>query len=251
MAYDREQPFAPKVPAGALQSAIRILQNQEWTVKRLTSVTLVLACVVTGTASAQLQPVYSRNRLEIAPVAGYMWGGSADFSSQGGQPATTFNIASSFLWGVDLSFRGARHSWLELYYRRQDTNLEAKQLGTGDSTLKMATNIIHIGGRQDFANHTAITPFIRGSLGMTVFDNKTPGKGTHTDFSLGIGGGFTAMTKSGKFGVRGALQGWFTFVPSNQVGIYCSPYFPYYCYAATTSQTVSQGEVSGALVFRF
>jgi len=237
--------------AGAAEPQIQSLQHQEWTVKRLMSVSFVLACALTSTATAQLAPVYSSNRLEISPVAGYMWGGSADFSSQGGQPATTFTIASSFMWGADVSFRGARHSWLELYYRRQDTNLEAKQLGSGDSTLKFATNIIHIGGRQDFANHSRITPFIRGSLGMTVFDNKTAGKGTHTDFSLGIGGGFTAMLKSGRVGLRGALQGWFTFVPSNQVGIYCSPYFPYYCYAATTSQTVSQGEVSGALVFRF
>lgn len=219
--------------------------------KRLTLVSLVLVCATTASANAQLRPVYSSNRLEFSPVAGYMWGGSADFASQGGQPATTFSIASSFMWGADLSFRGTGHSWIELYYRRQDTHLEARSLGSGDSTVKMATNIIHIGGRQEFVNHSPVTPFIRGSLGMTVFDNKTPGKGTHTDFSLGIGGGFTAIKPGGRVGLRAALQGWFTFVPSNQVGIYCSPYFPYYCYAATTSQTVSQGEVSGALVFKF
>jgi hypothetical protein len=221
-------------------------------VKRTALVSLALVCATSSVASAQLQPVYSSNRLEIAAVAGYMWGGSADFAAQGGQPATTFDVASSFLWGADVSFRGARHSWVELYYRRQDTELHVDQLlGPGDSTIKMATNIIHIGGRQDFVNHSPVTPFIRGSLGMTVFDNKTPGKGTHTDFSLGIGGGFTAMKPNGRVGLRGALQGWFSFVPSNQVGIYCSPYFPYYCYAAGTSQTVSQGEVSGALVFKF
>jgi hypothetical protein len=221
-------------------------------VKRTALVSLALVCATSGVASAQLQPVYTSNRLEVAAVAGYMWGGSADFAAQGGQPATTFTIASSFMWGADLSFRSARHSWLELYYRRQDTDLHAGSLlGSQDSTLKFATNIIHIGGRQDFVNHSKVTPFIRGSLGMTVFDNKTPGKGTHTDFSLGLGGGFTVMSPSGRVGLRGALQGWFTFVPSNQVGIYCSPYFPYYCYAATTSQTVSQGEVSGAIVFKF
>ncbi|HKV73030.1 MAG TPA: hypothetical protein VJN95_00810 [Gemmatimonadales bacterium] len=220
--------------------------------KRLLSVSLVLACVVTGTASAQLQPVYSRNRMEIAPVFGYMWGGSADFASQGGQPGGSINWASSFLWGVDLAFRASRGSWLELYYRRQDTEIHGNQnFGVGDSVVKAATNIIHIGGRQDFQNHTRVIPYIRGSLGLTVFDNKTAGKGTHTDFSLGIGGGFTYMMPNNRIGIRANLNGWFSFVPSNQVGIYCSPYFPYYCYAATTSQTVSQGEVSGALVFRF
>ena len=220
--------------------------------KRLAIAGLALVCAATS-ANAQLKSVYSSNRMEISAVAGYMWGGSAYFASAGTNPGGNFEIQDAFMWGADLAFRGGRHSWVELTYRRQDTqlhfipNLAASPTGN----VALATNMIHIGGRQDFVNHSKFTPYIRGSLGATVFDNKGAGKGSSTDFSLSIGGGFTFMLPNNRVGIRANLQGWFSFVPSNQVGVYCDPFFPYYCYATTTSQTVSQGEVSGALVFRF
>jgi hypothetical protein len=224
--------------------------------KSILLVAAILACGVVSSASAQYRSRSSTKsslpRFEISPVAGYMWGGGADFSSQGGQPGGSFSISDGLLWGADVAFRGAGNSWIELFYRRQDTKLDFRENVTGNTRSgDFATNYIHIGGRQDFAVHKRIMPYIRGSLGMTIFDPKFQDLGTDTRFSLSLGGGFTYMLPSQRVGIRGNLQGWFTFVPTNDVGIYCSPFFPYYCYAATTSQTVSQGEVSGALVFRF
>jgi hypothetical protein len=181
-----------------------------------------------------------------------MWGGSADVGASGSNLGGKFSLGDGLVWGADLAFRGAGNSWIELFYRRQDTKLEFRENGTGTVySGDFATNYIHIGGRQDFAANPRIMPYIRGSLGMTIFDPKFNDLGTSTRFSLSFGGGFTYMLKSQKVGIRGNLQGWFSFVPTGDVGIYCSPFFPYYCYSATTSQTVSQGEVSGALVFRF
>lgn len=213
---------------------------------------VVLLLLPSITAAQGLRPSRSYARYEISPIGGYMWGGSADFSSQGGQPGGSFEIGDSFMYGVELAFRGTGGSWVEATYRRQDTKLSYRENGTGTKgSTDFATNYIHIGGRQDFITNGNLTPYIRGSLGATVFDVKRDGIGTHTDFSLSVGGGATYMLPNGKVGLRANLQGWFTFVPTNEVGIYCSPFFPYYCYAATGSQTVSQGEVSGALVFRF
>lgn len=225
--------------------------------KSILLVAAILACGVVSSASAQYRSTRTtrskpQSRFELTPVAGYMWGGGADFSSQGTQPGGSFSISDGLLWGVDVAFRGANQSWIELFYRRQDTKLEFKENVTGNvRSGDFATNYIHIGGRQDFSVNPRIKPYIRGSLGMTIFDPQFQDLGTDTRFSLSFGGGFTYMLPSDRVGIRGNLQGWFTFVPTNDVGIYCSPFFPYYCYAATTSQTVSQGEVSGALVFRF
>ena len=223
---------------------------------RVTLAAAMLAFGVASIANAQYQPglreAPHEARFEIVPIAGYMWGGSAGFDAQNGQPGGEFSINDGVVYGVDVGIRYYELSWLELFYRRHDNKLTFRQTLTGQSVSgDFATNYIHIGGRQEFHVGDRVKPYIRGSLGMTIFDPQFGDLGTSTKFSLSLGGGFTYMLKNERVGIRGNLQGWFTFVPTNEVGIYCDPFFPYYCYAATGSQTVSQGEVTGGLVFRF
>jgi hypothetical protein len=216
---------------------------------------MVLAIVAATNASAQAsqgrRPYTPEPRFEFTPVAGYQWGGSADFQSNGATPGVHFNMDDSFMWGADLAFRGARESWLELYYRRQDTKLhfnERSGLNPRSGSVDFATNYIHIGGRQEFGINPRIHPYIRGSFGATVFDPKGQGLGSQTNFSLSIGGGLTYMMPSGRVGIRANVQGWFSFASDGSTGVWCDPFF---CYAVEGTQTISQGEVSGGLVFRF
>lgn len=206
---------------------------------------LFIAAAVLGTSSLQAQSgKYAR--FEIVPLAGYVWGGSynMDFGD--------LHVDDSFGYGIMLNFLAARGTALELTYLRQDTQLRFDPTGpggTGNLSADFATNYIHLGGRQEFGHNPKIRPFIDGSFGLTVFDIKESGIGTSTDFSLAIGGGFESMFgKEQRFGLRGHIRGWFSFVPSDDYFYWCTWYG---CGASQGSETVSQGEVSGGLVIRF
>jgi len=139
-----------------------------------------------------------------------------------------------------------------LIYVRQDSKLRFDPngaAGTGPLEADWATNYIHLGGRQEFGHNPKIKPFIMGSFGATVFDIKESGIGTSTNFSLSIGGGFISMLgKEQRFGLRGQVRGWFSFVPTDDYFYWCDFYG---CGVSQGSVTLSQGEVTGGLVIKF
>jgi opacity protein-like surface antigen len=206
---------------------------------------ILMAAVVLGGSTAQAQSGrYAR--FEIVPLATYVWGGS--YSLDIGD----LTIDDSFGYGIMLNFLAARGTALELTYLRQDTQLRLDPNGTapaGPRSADFATNYIHLGGRQEFGHNPKIKPFIDGSFGLTVFDVKESGIGTSTNFSLAIGGGFESMFgKAQRYGIRGHIRGWFSFVPTDDYAYWCDFYG---CFAAQGSETVSQGEVGGGLVIKF
>jgi hypothetical protein len=220
---------------------------------------LALAAVAMVPGSAEAQAYMSGPRFDITPWAGYVWGGSVSTNSgtvgTTTYPAGELKIKESFGWGVVLSFLAHQGSAVELTYLRQDTDLEFRERsalgGPPLKTVGFATNIIHIGGRQEFGSRQGKAhPFINGSLGVTVFDPKQEGLGTNTDFSVSIGGGIKYMMgEEQRFGLRADLRGWFTFVPTNSWSTWCDPWFG--CYTTQNSATVSQGQVSGGIVYAF
>ena len=114
----------------------------------------------------------------------------------------------------------------------------------------ISTNYIHAGARWEFGQKN-IKPFIGGGLGMTIFDPSASSLGSNTDFSLSLEGGVRYMFGKGdqqRVGIRGTFRGWFSFVPNGQYAAWCGYYG---CYASENSSTVTQGEVSGGLVFVF
>src|SRR5262245_65868324 len=215
---------------------------------------VLIAAVLLGASSAQAQSGrYAR--FEIVPLAGYVWGGSYHLdASTGGiiHPSGDLKIDDSFGYGIMLNFLAARGTALELTYLRQDTKLRFDPSGSASSfgpSADFATNYIHLGGRQEFGRNPKIRPFINGSFGLTVFDVKESGIGTSTNFSLSIGGGFESMFgKAQRYGIRGHIRGWFSFVPTDDYAYWCDFYG---CFAAQGSESVSQGGVGGGLVIKF
>jgi opacity protein-like surface antigen len=212
--------------------------------KRFSWLVLITA-VVLGASTAQAQSgKYAR--FEVVPLAVYMWGGTYDLD------IGDLKIDDGLGYGVMLNFLAARGTALELTYLRQDTQLRLDPNGTqpvGARSADFAVNYIHLGGRQEFGRSPKIRPFIDGSFGLTVFDVKESGIGTSTNFSLAIGGGFESMFgKEQRFGIRGHIRGWFSFVPTDDYAYWCDFYG---CFAAQGSETVSQGEVGGGLVIKF
>ena len=215
---------------------------------------VLIAAAVLGASTLQAQSgKYAK--FEIVPLAGYVWGGSYHLDASTGtviRPSGDLKVNDSFSYGVQLDFLAARGTALELTYLRQDSHLVFDPSGSataGPNSASWATNYIHLGGRQEFGNNPKIKPFINGSFGATVFDVKESGIGTSTNFSLSIGGGFISMLgKNQRFGLRGQVRGWFSFVPTNDYFYWCDFYG---CGVSQGSVTLSQGEATGGLVIKF
>jgi hypothetical protein len=199
---------------------------------------------------AQLEEV-SEKRFEVTPVFGYWWGGS--FETDAGTsvlPAGELNLQDSFTWGGILSFLYGMNGAIELTYLRQDTDIEFNPVAAGSTTDLggFAVNYIQIGGRQGFGRGTALQPFIDVSLGIGIFDPKAESVGSETRFSWSVGGGAIYMMKNGRTGIRTDIKLWVTPVPSGDYGTWCDFYG---CFVAEGTAWVTQGQLTGGLVFAF
>src|SRR5215208_6553496 len=172
---------------------------------------------------AQLEEV-SEKRFEFTPYAGYQWGGAFETDALSTvAPAGELRLNDSFVYGGVLSFLYGMRGAVELTYLRQDTDISFDPvLGTATQLGSFAVNYIQIGGRQGF--------------------------GTATRFSWSFGGGAIYMFPSQKIGLRTDLKMWVTPVPSGEYGTWCDFYG---CFVAEGTAWVTQGQVTGGLVFAF
>jgi hypothetical protein len=197
---------------------------------------------------AQLGEV-SPKRFEITPVAGYQWGGSMDTQGGGSIPAGALRLKDSFAWGVIVSFLAHMGSAIELTYLRQDTDIEFDPVAGSNTNLgEFAINYLQFGGRQEFGGGGPLSPFITGSLGIGILDPGASELSSSTRFSWSIGGGAKYLFASQRVGIRTDLKLWSTPVPSGEIGVWCGFYG---CFASEGTDWITQGQVSGGLVFLF
>src|SRR5688572_16104532 len=143
---------------------------------------LITTVLVAGTASPVRGQSGIPKRFELTPFGGYNWGGSYETSSFATIPAGELQENSSFSWGAILSFLAAGNSAAELYYLRQDTDLNFSGIGTGgDRTVgDFANNYVQLGVRQGLELGQNLKPFITASLGINVLDPKAEDLDTST-----------------------------------------------------------------------
>ena len=217
---------------------------------RTAAAAALLAAVSSAPAAAQIPT----SAFEITPLIGYIFGGGFPTDGFTGIPAGKLNIASDIGYGIEVGYTPNGNTWFELTYMRQSSDVTFDpDVGTCDLTTcssGISTNYIHAGARWEFGQRN-IKPFIGGGLGVTIFDPSASNLGSNTDFSLSLEGGVRYMFGKGdkqRVGIRGTFRGWFSFVPNGQYAAWCGYYG---CYASENSSTVTQGEVSGGLVFVF
>lgn len=220
---------------------------------RTAAAAAMLAVAGTAPAAAQI-PTSS---IEITPMVAYIFGGGFPTDGFTGVPAGDLTIESGIGWGIELGFTPNGNTWFELTYMRQSSDITFKPVTGGcpvpggDCTDGFSTNYIHGGARWEFGQRN-FKPFIGGGLGVTIFDPSADGIGSSTDFSLSAEGGVRYMFGKGneqRVGIRGTFRGWFSFVPNGNYAGWCTIYG--YCYAAESSSTVTQGELSGGVVITF
>ncbi len=129
-------------------------------------------------APARAQGSYTPpKRFELTPFGSYQWGGSFDTQGFSNILAGEIQEQSSFSWGGILSFLAAGNSAVELYYLRQDTDVDFKPNAGQTQTVGagFSNNYVQLGVRQGLPRTEGIAPFITASMGINVLDANRSG----------------------------------------------------------------------------
>ena len=211
------------------------------------SATILLLPAAAAPALAQSGYVPPK-RLELTPFGSYQWGGSFDTQSFGSILAGEIQEQSSFSWGGILSFLAAGNSAVELWYLRQDTDVDfdpnggqKRQVGSGFSN-----NYVQIGVRQGLPREAGIAPFITASMGINVLDATNASSSTR--FAWSLGGGAKWMAANQKVGLRMDVRWMVTPVPSGEYGTWCDYWG---CYTTQGTDWLHQGSAGLGLILAF
>jgi hypothetical protein len=106
------------------------------------------------------------HKLEIIPEYGYVWtvSRSATYNGNGGD----LDLKSSPFWGVAVDINAKPGVQARLLYRRQDTQLTWKSLGTTEELGDAGVEYWHIGGIGGMTNNN-VMPFTGLTLGATRY----------------------------------------------------------------------------------
>ena len=151
-------------------------------------------------------------RIEITPFGGHQGGG--EFDDHGSDPE--LEIQDDSVYGAMLGFgRDESPSQLELYFSRQETQMEGTDAFSITRQFKLDVDYYHIGVAFHLEQGN-LQPYIVGSLGATRFDSQSPSLDSDVKFSLGLGVGLKWFPVE-RVGVRleGRLFG--TFVDTESV----------------------------------
>ena len=202
----------------------------------------VAALVATITA-----PSAGAQRFELTPFGGYSWGGSFDTDAFGETPSGELSEQASFSWGVILSARTNSNAAGELFYLRQDSDIQFDpSIGATTTPGKLSNNYIQFGGRREFPTASALSPFISGSLGFNVLDGDEIDSSWR--FAWSLGGGAMFKLPNERVSLRLDVRWLATLVPSGDVSSWCTVWG---CYAVEGSTVLNQGQASGGLAIAF
>ena len=183
---------------------------------------------------------FAAPRFEVTPWLGWQWGGRMVFESGGDLQA---GAAASY--GVILSYRVERQGTLELLVTRHDTDLRFRDGPRGATrSTDAAVTYLQFGGIHE-TNRGRVRPFGAASLGLTVLDPDGDFS-SETRFSFTIGGGVKAWWTP-RVGVRFQAS-WLATVVGASGTVFCGSWG---CYATVSGEMVSQGNLTGGLVFGF
>jgi hypothetical protein len=194
---------------------------------------VLTAALLLATAGAGAQQV------QIAPFAGYQFGGSV----RSLEPDREYNFESGLAWGgcVDVALN---EGWrVELLYSRQDTTLRAREAAASAFDVRVERYLL---GLQEEKGEGSTRYFGTLLLGATRF---VPGLGV-ADTDVRFTGGFALGVKSffsAHVGLRLEARAFYTVVESGG-GVFCTGGA---CLFRFSSSGIWQGDASGGLIFRF
>jgi hypothetical protein len=190
---------------------------------------------------ARVQPV-SAQGIEVAPVAGYRFGGDF-FEILAGRPVDADGAPAL---GVAFDVPLSNGYQIEGLFTHQQTDIVTAVQPVGSPVLRrMSVDHWQGGGLQEFdIGRPQVRPFLTGSLGLTHFAGADD---SEVRFSLAAGGG-VKLFPSPHLGVRLDGRVYATFVDVDTRAIACTVGT---CFVGLNLNVVWQAEFTTGLVFKF
>ena len=211
--------------------------------------TALLLLVAAPSAAAQVLNGGAAPRGELTPFGGYQWGGSFDTDASSQIAAGKLEEQGAASWGAIFSYFVSSSSAFEVFYLRQDTNVQFDpRQGETRNVGDFANNYIQVGGRRDFAGAGALVPFVSLSLGVNGLDPKASDIDSSWRFAWTLGGGARYMMPNQRVGLRLDVRWMVTPVPSGDYGSWCTVWG---CYATEGTEWLNQGNASAGLMVAF
>jgi hypothetical protein len=190
---------------------------------------------------ARVPPV-SAQGIEVAPVAGYRFGGDF-FEILAGRPVDADGAPAL---GVAFDVPLSNGYQIEGLFTHQQTDIVTAVQPVGSPVLRrMSVDHWQGGGLQEFdIGRPQVRPFLTGSLGLTHFAGADD---SEVRFSLAAGGG-VKLFPSPHLGVRLDGRVYATFVDVDTRAIACTVGT---CFVGLNLNVVWQAEFTTGLVFKF
>lgn len=183
--------------------------------------------------------------LEITPLVGYTIGGTFEESYSG----TDLDLQEDGSLGLAVDFPLDQGRQIEFYYSRQATRLEADGGIVPDNLLfDIDVHYIQLGGTYTWHDKGMLRPFVVGTMGVTHLDPEPSGIGSHTRFSLGLGGGARAFIAR-NIGLRLEGRGFATLIDDGGGGVIFRD--PGGLSVAVSSDILFQFVFNAGIIFRF
>ena len=133
---------------------------------------------------------------ELTPFAGFAFGGEFEDQDTG----SNLDLDDGNLYGLTFNFWARDNTEWEVYYSRQETELDTTGTSATQPALDMDVDYLHVGGTFLFDGELA-RPYIVATIGASRFDPVPPGFDSETFFSWSIGGGLKMFPKE-RVGLR-------------------------------------------------
>ena len=158
------------------------------------------------------QPDRPLQEFEIAGFAGYRGGGRFDIRNS----SQNIDVDPDNALSLALGWKISPTEQYELFYSRQETNLESS---SPFGPLDLSIEYLHIGGTVITNDERRVLPYITGGLGVTRFSPDVPSVDDEMHLSLNVGGGLRVPFNE-HFSLRFEARGYVTFVDTN-TAIFC------------------------------
>jgi len=208
---------------------------------RLVKIMLIGTAALIGYSAAAAEP-----KFELTPWLGTATGGSFEEEI----PRAAIDVGETEFGALSLHYKSRQGGQYELYYSRQDTELETAGFLTSTPLIDLRVEYLQFGGTYIFENDEILEPYILVTIGASRFSPSGPGLDDETFFAATGGGGLRVdltETLVLKLEVRALVS----LINSNS-DVFCASNFGEgLCEISVTGDSLLQWTANVGVAFRF
>lgn len=207
---------------------------------------LVTVALLAGTAQiAQAQLLAG---MEVTPYFGYRWGGGLETITGFREIETE----DTYSYGVSLGRTINRNSGGAIRWMHFEGDVSAVTAGgvalplPGNESPRIKRDDIMLEGNWYAYRQGPTAPYIVAGLGCAIFSGD--GLETIGRFAWDLGAGIRRdLSETAALRIQGV---WTPVWVTTGSGVYCEPWYPYFCYGTSTGEFYDQFEVSVGLTLK-